>query len=170
MIEKNRIQNQDDWKRTQFRIPCSQYNVVADYAKSSNVSLNSAMLELISIGLISYKEKSLNKELLNDSEQNVENKHTFNDVELIKISNNICVLAIDSTTGSKYFLSVNDLPSLSKSSAGTVLTINHNGTPLQYVGTQVEEMFEKIPKLLYEMDWRNNSIHSPESIYNRRST
>lgn len=47
----SRIQNQDDWKRTQVRIPQEQYQAVADYAQERNLSLNSAMLELLDKGL-----------------------------------------------------------------------------------------------------------------------
>lgn len=47
----SRIQNQDDWKRTQVRIPQEQYKAVADYAQERNLSLNSAMLELLDKGL-----------------------------------------------------------------------------------------------------------------------
>ena len=51
MSEITRIQNQDSWKRTQVRIPQDQYDAVVDYAKENNLSLNTAMLELMDKGL-----------------------------------------------------------------------------------------------------------------------
>lgn len=44
-------EKQDEWKRTQLRIPNSQYELVNDYAESKDLSLNSAILDLINIGL-----------------------------------------------------------------------------------------------------------------------
>lgn len=184
MFEKTRIQNQDDWKRTQLRIPFNQYDAVTKYAIENNLSLNSAMLELIEKGLsISNVNTTSNfasstlenaeklETLLNridDLEQNMKNTNTFDKVEIKKISDDVYVLAIDTATDSRYYLAITDIPSLSKDGLnGAVLTINQNGTTLKYTGDDAEEMFEKIPKLLREMDWRNNSIHSPESIYNR---
>lgn len=65
MSGKARIQNQDEWKRTQLRIPQEQYDAVADYAKENNLSLNAAMLELMDRGL-SAKDKI--EEILNEKE------------------------------------------------------------------------------------------------------
>lgn len=57
MFEKapnlGRLLTQDDWKRTQIRMPQEQYQAVADYAQNRNLSLNSAMLELMEKGLTS---------------------------------------------------------------------------------------------------------------------
>ncbi|AWL29336.1 hypothetical protein DJ533_12525 [Acinetobacter defluvii] len=44
-------EKQDDWKRTQLRIPHSQYEAVSRYAVRKSLSLNSAMLELMNIAL-----------------------------------------------------------------------------------------------------------------------
>ncbi len=44
-------EKQDDWKRTQVRMPQDQYDDVVKYAEQNNLSLNSAMLELIEKGL-----------------------------------------------------------------------------------------------------------------------
>ncbi|MGC0293079.1 hypothetical protein ACPIMS_18545 [Acinetobacter baumannii] len=53
MFEKKRIQNQDEWKRTQIRIPQDQYDAIVDYAEKNNLSLNTAMLDLMEKGFIS---------------------------------------------------------------------------------------------------------------------
>lgn len=47
MIDKVRTLNQEDWKRTQIRMPQEQYQTVVDYAEKNNLSLNSAVLELL---------------------------------------------------------------------------------------------------------------------------
>ena len=51
MNEITRIQNQDSWKRTQFRIPQDLYIAIVEYAKVNNLSLNSAMIYLIEKGM-----------------------------------------------------------------------------------------------------------------------
>lgn len=51
MIEKTRTQNQDDWKRTQIRIPQEQYDDIVAYAEDKDISLNTAMIELMDNGL-----------------------------------------------------------------------------------------------------------------------
>lgn len=51
MSEKSRIQNQDEWKRTQIRIPKDIYDSIVEYAEKNNLSLNTAMLELMDKGL-----------------------------------------------------------------------------------------------------------------------
>lgn len=48
---KDRSLNQDEWKRTQLRMPQEQYQAVTDYAKDNNLSLNSAILDLVDKGL-----------------------------------------------------------------------------------------------------------------------
>lgn len=53
MTEKIRPQNQDDWKRTQVRVPQEQYQAIIEYAESKNISLNSAILDLMEVGLAS---------------------------------------------------------------------------------------------------------------------
>lgn len=45
-----RAVSQDDWKRTQVRMPQEQYEVLMNYAENNNLSLNTAMLELIDLG------------------------------------------------------------------------------------------------------------------------
>ncbi|WP_151834582.1 hypothetical protein [Acinetobacter junii] len=42
---------QDDWKRSQIRMPQDKYDEIMEYAKNNNISLNTAMLELIDRGL-----------------------------------------------------------------------------------------------------------------------
>ena len=51
MSDKTRIQNQDEWKRTQIRIPQKQYDDIVAYAENKEVSLNTAMIELMDNGL-----------------------------------------------------------------------------------------------------------------------
>lgn len=51
MSDKTRTQNQDEWKRTQIRIPQDQHNEIVDYAEKNNLSLNTAMLDLIDKGI-----------------------------------------------------------------------------------------------------------------------
>lgn len=50
-MEKTRPLNQEDWKRTQVRMPQDQYDSILAYAEKNNLSLNTAMLELMDIGL-----------------------------------------------------------------------------------------------------------------------
>jgi len=49
--ERSRIQNQDEWKRTQLRVPQDDYNKIVEYAELNKMSLNTAILNLIDIGL-----------------------------------------------------------------------------------------------------------------------
>lgn len=51
MNERSRIQNQDEWKRTQLRVPQDDYNKIVDYAELNKMSLNTAILNLLDIGL-----------------------------------------------------------------------------------------------------------------------
>lgn len=46
-----RAVSQEDWKRTQVRMPQEQYDSLMSYAEKNNLSLNTAMLELMDIGL-----------------------------------------------------------------------------------------------------------------------
>jgi hypothetical protein len=51
-----RAVSQDDWKRTQVRMPQEQYESLMDYAEKNNLSLNTAMLELMDLGFKSKVE------------------------------------------------------------------------------------------------------------------
>ena len=51
MSDKTRTQNQDEWKRTQIRIPQDQYDDIVSYAENKEISLNTAMIELMDNGL-----------------------------------------------------------------------------------------------------------------------
>ncbi len=51
MSNRIRPQNQDDWKRTQVRMPQEQYEAIVEYAAEHDLSLNSAMIELMDKGL-----------------------------------------------------------------------------------------------------------------------
>lgn len=57
--QTGRMQNQDDWKRTQVRMPQDEYLAVSNYAKQNNISLNSAMIELMAKGLTPQNEDLL---------------------------------------------------------------------------------------------------------------
>ncbi|WP_312971068.1 hypothetical protein [Acinetobacter gerneri] len=66
MIDKVRTLNQEDWKRTQIRMPQEQYQTVVDYAEKNNLSLNSAVLELLDKALdldnsVNVNEQSITK-------------------------------------------------------------------------------------------------------------
>ena len=60
MIDKVRTLNQEDWKRTQIRMPQEQYQTVVDYAEKNNLSLNSAVLELLDKALDSDSAVNVN--------------------------------------------------------------------------------------------------------------
>lgn len=55
-LKTGRAVSQDDWKRTQVRMPQEQYEELMSYAEKSNLSLNTAMLELMDLGLKSKVE------------------------------------------------------------------------------------------------------------------
>lgn len=42
---------QEDWKRIQLRVPAEQYEDIINYAKDNHISINSAVLDLASVGL-----------------------------------------------------------------------------------------------------------------------
>ncbi len=46
-----RAVSQDDWKRTQVRMPQDQYEAIMEYAEKNNISLNTAMISLMDKGL-----------------------------------------------------------------------------------------------------------------------
>lgn len=50
--------SQDDWKRTQVRMPQEQYKAIMEHAEQNNLSLNTAMLELMDKGLLSGSDKT----------------------------------------------------------------------------------------------------------------
>ena len=50
-----RALTQDDWKRTQVRMPQDLYSDLMQYAEKNNISLNSAMIELMDKGLETAK-------------------------------------------------------------------------------------------------------------------
>ena len=60
MIDKVRTLNQEDWKRTQIRMPHEQYQTLVDYAEKNNLSLNSAVLELLDKALDSDSAVNVN--------------------------------------------------------------------------------------------------------------
>lgn len=43
-------EKQEDWKRTQIRIPMNTYDSIVKHAEKNNLSINTAMLELIEKG------------------------------------------------------------------------------------------------------------------------
>lgn len=70
MVATKRSINQENWKRTQVRLPPDVHDELIAYAEQNNLSLNSAMIELMvkglkikeqgsSLGLGSYQGASL---------------------------------------------------------------------------------------------------------------
>lgn len=61
-----RTLTQDDWKRTQIRMPQDLYADLMQYAEKNNISLNSAMIELMDKGLeqSAMQEPSLRDEIV----------------------------------------------------------------------------------------------------------
>lgn len=49
-VEKRAI-NQENWKRTQVRLPPETHDKLIWYARENNVSLNSAIINLLELGL-----------------------------------------------------------------------------------------------------------------------
>ena len=49
---KDRTLNQNNWKRTQVRLPQPLYDNVFEYAEKHGISLNQAMIELLDKGLL----------------------------------------------------------------------------------------------------------------------
>lgn len=49
--DRYRTLNQDDWKRTQVRLPQEVYEQLSKFAKTNKLSLNSAIVTLIEQGL-----------------------------------------------------------------------------------------------------------------------
>ncbi len=74
-----RAVSQDDWKRTQVRMPQEQYEELMSYAEKNNLSLNTAMLELMDLGLKSKVEGKSGRSIY------------FNDLVVLKITRkNLC--------------------------------------------------------------------------------
>ena len=67
-----RAVNQEGWKRTQVRMPQEQYKVIMDYAEQNNLSLNTAMLELMDKGLKLPTGIDLSKEAMIVDDQAIE--------------------------------------------------------------------------------------------------
>ncbi|MFT4020760.1 MAG: hypothetical protein QM666_04495 [Acinetobacter sp.] len=89
MTDKTRTQNQDDWKRTQIRIPISLYKDVVRHAEQHNLSLNYAMLELMNRGIHSIPPKSKNEEAVYRLSNSFEQKsfESLEDVPLERLLN-----------------------------------------------------------------------------------
>ena len=64
-----RAVSQDDWKRTQVRMPQAQYKAIMEHAEHNNLSLNTAMLELMDKGLNSKSHFDLIEETVTMSDQ-----------------------------------------------------------------------------------------------------
>lgn len=61
-MKKIRVLNQDDWKRTQVRVPPDLYEDLTEYAENKNISLNTAIITLVQKALdISSTSKGLGK-------------------------------------------------------------------------------------------------------------
>ncbi|MBC9229197.1 toxin-antitoxin system HicB family antitoxin [bacterium SPL81] len=57
-MEKSRPLNQENWKRTQVRLPPELHDEIINFAASKDISLNNAMLELLSAGIENFNENS----------------------------------------------------------------------------------------------------------------
>ncbi|WP_151711254.1 hypothetical protein [Acinetobacter junii] len=51
-IKTGRIVSQEDWKRTQVRMPKELYEDLVKYAEEKSISLNTAMITLMTEGMI----------------------------------------------------------------------------------------------------------------------
>lgn len=62
------LQTQDTWKRSQIRLPPSLHQAVVDYANDNNMSLNTAIVELLNNGLITSPtdQSDIPKKILNE--------------------------------------------------------------------------------------------------------
>lgn len=58
--------NQDDWKRTQVRMPQEQYQLVVNHANDNKMSLNSAIIDLIDKGLQPTDQTDLLTQILTE--------------------------------------------------------------------------------------------------------
>lgn len=58
--------NQDDWKRTQVRMPQELYQLVVDYANDNKMSLNSAIIDLVDKGLQPSDQTNLLTQILTE--------------------------------------------------------------------------------------------------------
>lgn len=99
-----RVVSQDDWKRTQVRMPQEQYEAIVEFADENNLSLNSAMIDLMSKGFASLNEASLGYELdFKHFPLNFENMESKQDNPLLKVkeffsqNSQFKVINIDST-------------------------------------------------------------------------
>lgn len=73
---KDRTLNQNNWKRTQVRLPQPLYDNVFEYAEKHGISLNQAMIELL--------EKSLTLEhSRNDTPANIRIYHLENGIKRV---------------------------------------------------------------------------------------
>ncbi len=71
----DRSLNQDDWKRTQLRMPQEQYQAIVDYAGDNKMSLNSAILDLIDKGLKPSEQNELFQQILAEIQSLKSQKH-----------------------------------------------------------------------------------------------
>lgn len=51
------LQNQDTWKHSQVRLPNSLHQVIVQYASDKSMSLNTAIIHLLDIGLVRETER-----------------------------------------------------------------------------------------------------------------
>lgn len=58
--------NQDEWKRTQLRMPQEQYQAIVDYASDNKMSLNSAIIDLVDKGLNPVDQTELLQQILTE--------------------------------------------------------------------------------------------------------
>lgn len=66
-------EKQDDWKRTQIRIPLPFYEEIVAFSEQRNISINTAMLELMDRGIIQAESRiDLNYESTDISDTTIE--------------------------------------------------------------------------------------------------
>lgn len=70
------LQTQDTWKRSQIRIPLKLYGAINDYAEKNNMSLNTALIELLDKGLSSIPNNSITLADIMKEIQSLKNEKT----------------------------------------------------------------------------------------------
>jgi len=72
---------QDDWKRSQIRMPQDKYDEIMGYAKNNNLSFNSAVLELLDKALNSESQKRGGLNLIEEKDDRLYRKEIYNQIK-----------------------------------------------------------------------------------------
>ncbi|MCX0334426.1 hypothetical protein [Acinetobacter radioresistens] len=86
-----RVVSQDDWKRTQVRMPQELYDDLTNYAENKNISLNTAMITLMNKGL-TQTQQNIGLGLppySGDTQNNLHAYSALNDQVIEKIANRV---------------------------------------------------------------------------------